>query len=319
MKILHSFDEMTINQCTALTVGKFDGLHMGHEILVEKIVKKKKEDFLAVAVTFDRPPKSQISGVEEKLLMTLDEKRAILKHQGVDILIELPFNRDFMRMSPEDFIKNLSEKLHMKYIVVGDDFNFGYKGRGNTKLLQELSAEYGYETEVITKIKSNDRVISSTYIREEIALGHIESANALLGYPYFIIGRIVHGNHIGTSKIGRPTINIIPPDNKVLPCNGVYVTEAVVLGRTFHGVTNVGLRPTVDEAEKKIGVETHIMDFNRDIYNDEAKIVFRAFIRPEKKFVTFEDLKKQIEKDVHTTYSFFNSQKPQMPTIYSVD
>lgn len=306
MKIIHSFDEISTNKKAALTVGKFDGLHMGHELLVEKTVLKKEEDYLAIAVTFDRPPKSVISGEIDKVLMTLDEKRAVLRKQGIDILVELPFDREFMRMSPEDFIKNLSRKLHMKYIVVGDDFNFGYMGQGNAALLQELSQKYGYEAEVIARIRSMDRIISSTYIREEIELGHIEKANELLGYPYFIIGRIIHGNRIGSRKIGYPTINIIPPEDKLLPCNGVYVTEAVVLGRTYHGVTNVGLRPTVDEAKKVLGVETHILDFNKNVYNDEAKIIFRSFIRHEKKFVTFEELKKQIKNDVHTTYSFFN-------------
>lgn len=306
MKILHSFDECSINNPSALTVGKFDGLHMGHYILIDKIVQKKIADFAAIAITFDRPLIHTISGKSEKVLMSQNEKRALMEHHGVDILVELPFTEEFMRMKPEDFIRNLTEKLHMEYMIVGDDFTFGYKGQGNTVFLRRLSDEWGFALDVITKIRSGNRDISSTYIREEIAQGHIAHANELLGYSYFIIGEIVHGNQIGSSKIGRPTINIVPPEDKLLPPNGVYVTEVVLLGRTFHGVTNVGLRPTVKEEEKRVGVETHILDFTGNVYDKRAKVVFKEFLRPERQFETFEDLKAQIEKDVDTTYIYFN-------------
>ena len=306
MKILHSFDECIINKSSALTVGKFDGLHMGHYILIDRIVQKKTEDFVAIAVTFDRPPDNTISGRLEKVLMSQGEKRALMEHHGVDFLVELPFDEAFMRMKPEVFIQNLTEKLHMKYMIVGDDFTFGYKGQGNASFLEELSGRLGFSLDVIPKIRSGNREISSTYIREEIAQGNVAHANELLGYSYFIIGDIVHGNQIGSSKIGRPTINIVPPEDKLLPPNGVYVTEVVLLGRTFHGVTNVGLRPTVREGHKRIGVETHILDFTGNVYDKQAKVIFKEFLRPEKQFETFDELKAQIEKDVHTTYIYFN-------------
>ena len=309
MKILHNFDELLTNEKTAVTVGKFDGLHTGHELLIDHIVKKRSEGYLAAAVTFDRPVGNVIFGKKEKVLMTLYEKRALLEHQGVDILVELPFHEQIRKLSPEAFIHNLTQQLHMKYMIVGKDFTFGHKGRGDVCLLRTLAAQEGFALDVIDKIKSDDRDISSTFIREEIAAGHIEHANALLGYSYYIIGRISHGNQIGSRKIGRPTINIIPPEDKLMPPNGVYVTEAVLLGRTYHGVTNVGLRPTVEEAEKRLGVETHILDFDRDVYDKEAKIVFKSFIRPERKFEDFATLKAQIEQDVRTTYQYFNGKQ----------
>ena len=306
MKILHSFDEFQINKDSALTVGKFDGLHTGHHLLVEEMVKKKQEGLLAVVVTFDRSPMKTISGVNDKVLMTRSEKYALLEHAGVDFLLELPFNRQLMQMEPDEFVRILVNKLHMKYMVVGSDFTFGYKGRGNAGSLKEYSRIYHFSLDIIEKIKDEGRDISSTFVREEIAAGHIERANALLGYSFYIIGDIVHGNHIGSEQIGRPTINIIPPEEKLLPPNGVYVTEAVLLGRTFHGVTNIGFRPTIHEKEKRLGIETHILDFDRNVYDRQAKIIFQTFLRSEQKFETIGELKMQIEQDIRSTYAYFN-------------
>ena len=165
---------------------------------------------------------------------------------------------------------------------------------------------YGFSLDVIQKKKDNHRDISSTYIREEITAGRIASANKLLGYPYYIIGEIAHGNAIGGAKLSRPTINILPSEDKLLPPNGVYITEVYLEHRKYHGVTNIGIRPTVQESTKRISVETHILDFDRDVYDKLAKVVFLDYIRPEQEFSSFEELKKQIDRDVYTTYSFFN-------------
>ena len=319
MKILHRSDEMTFNQKTAVTVGKFDGLHMGHETLIEDIVSMKKNDLIPTVVTFDRPPMKMISGESDRLLMTSDEKYLLMEEHGVEILVELPFTDEFMHMSPEDFVKMLKNDLNMAHMIVGNDFTFGYKGAGNTRMLAKFAEQYDFSLNVIEKIKANDRDISSTFVREEIAAGHIENANRMLGYFYYIIGRIIHGNGIGANKIGHATINMMPSEDKLLPHNGVYVTEVILEGRKYHGVTNIGYKPTIEEKEKRIGIETHILDFDRDVYNSTAKVVFRSFIRPERKFASIDDLRHQIDSDIKSTFGYFNHSNPTMPTIYGVD
>lgn len=305
MKILHSLDEISFHENSAVTVGKFDGLHMGHDFLIEKILKKKKMGFLTIVLTFDLNPGVLISGTKEKVLMTKDEKRILFSQLGVDYLLEIPFNEAFMRMEPREFIENLWKKLHMRYMAVGSDFQFGFRGSGNTEVLKHLSVEMGFELDVFSKLKQEKKVISSTYIRKEIAQGHIANANRLLGYSYFIIGSISHGNRIGSTKIGRPTINILPAEEKLLPPNGVYITEVVLGEEVYPGVTNVGERPTIEEKGKKISVETHILGFMQTVYGRQVKVVFKDFIRFEKKFNSIQDLKAQIEEDIHTTYTYF--------------
>ncbi len=188
---------------------------------------------------------------------------------------------------------------------MGSDFRFGYKGRGDSAVLRKLSKEMGFELEVFSKIRQDKRDISSTYVREEIAKGHIEHANQLLGYPYFIIGSVAHGNKIGSTKIGFPTINILPAAEKLLPPNGVYITDTVFEDRVFPSVTNVGKRPTIPEKTKQTGVETHILDFVHNVYGRQVKIVFRKFLRSEQKFASLQALKAQIEADIQSTYAYF--------------
>ncbi len=305
MKILHSLEEVCFNENSAVTVGKFDGLHTGHDFLVGKILKKKVEGLLAVVITFDFNPGMVIFGANEKYLMTKEEKRMLFEQQKVDYLVELPFDETLMRMEAKDFIEKLCQKLHMKYIAAGSDFRFGYQGRGDVTFLRKLSKTMDFEVDIFSKLEQDHRVISSTFVREEIAKGHIPHANQLLGYPYYIIGSVSHGNKIGSTKIGRPTINIFPPKEKLLPPNGVYITEVVCDGALFPSVTNIGNRPTINEIEKKVSVETHIFDFVKDVYGQQVKILFKDFLRPEKKFESLSELKAQIEADIQTTYAYF--------------
>lgn len=307
MKILHSFDELNINCRTAITVGKFDGLHTGHSVLLDYIAQNKTEDMVSCVITFDKNPASFVSEEKEKLIMTRSEKFALFSERGVDFVIEVPFDKNFMSLSAEAFIKLLYEKLNMSYMAVGDDFRFGYKGAGDAALLERYAEKLGFSVDVIKKIRSGERDISSTYIREEIKNGDIELANSLLGYPYYIIGNIIHGNGIGAKKIGRATINMIPSDEKLLPKCGVYITEVILEGRKYHGVSDIGFRPTIEEDIKKLGIETHILDFEHQVYDKTAKIIFYKYLREEIKFKNLDDLKKQIENDVHTTYSYFNN------------
>lgn len=304
MITIHDFFDTKINEATAITVGKFDGMHRGHELLMNRILSRKPEE-KACMITFETSPRTILHGESNGSLITREERHFELEKQGLAYLAECQFSERFMHLSPEEFVENLVRNFHMSYMAVGSDFRFGYKGQGTPAVIRELSNKYGFTFEEIPKIQYHNRDISSTFIREDISLGKIKEANTLLGYPYFIWGQIIHGNHIGT-KMGIPTINQIPPKEKLLPPNGVYITEVEIDHRLFHGITNVGKKPTVQDMGP-VGVETHILDFQGDVYEKEAKVLFLDYIRPERKFDSLDELKAQIKMDTKCALDFFNS------------
>lgn len=292
-----------VEEPTVLSLGKFDGIHRGHELLMEKLAQKKEEGLKAAVFTFDIPPKKNVEHIDTKVLTTNEEKRHIFEEIGIDYLIECPFTMEVMQMEPEDFIRMLVEKLHVKCIVAGDDFRFGHKRRGDYKMLQKYASVYGYEALILSKIKEDERDISSTFVREEIMAGNLEKANHLLGYRYFVSGKVKHGNRIGRT-IGIPTINLIPPEEKLLPPFGVYVTEVSIDDRKYCGVTNVGRKPTI-QGKNPVGVETHLLDFKEDVYDKVVVVEFRKRIREERKFSDIGCLKEQIMNDIAYARAFF--------------
>lgn len=297
MKYIKNTIDFHIEEDTVISLGKFDGIHRGHEKLLEYLAKRKNQGLKTVIFTFDIPPKKQIENIEcSRVLTTNEEKMQLFAQHGIDYLIECPFTTEIMRMEPETFVEMLVRELHVKSFVVGTDFAFGHKRRGNYLLLQQLSAKYGYETDVVDKVKEAQRDISSTFIREEIVKGSIEKANSLLGYRYFVCGRVVHGNQIGRT-LNVPTANIIPPQEKLLPPLGVYVTKTKVHGKYYRGITNVGCKPTLND-KNPIGIENHLFDFGEDIYGEEIKIEFVKSVRAEMKFSSLEELKQQMQKDI---------------------
>lgn len=306
MEYIRKTLDFKIEEPTAVTLGKFDGLHRGHELLMNTVLEySKKYQVSSVAFTFDMPPRNRVEEIVANVLTTNDEKQYIFEKQGIDYLIECPFTTEVMSMEPKAFIEWISKSLHMKYVVVGDDFRFGHKRAGDYHTLQEYEETYGYKTIVLDKLKDSNRDISSTYVREKIADGNIRKANELLGYNYFIKSEILHGKKLGR-RIGMPTINMILPKNKLLPPNGVYVTEVLVDGKTYMGVTNVGYKPTVSE-ERVIGVETYIDDFNQDLYGEKIVVSFLEFIRPEMKFASIEELKAQMESDIQVARKYYRN------------
>ena len=297
MKYITKTLDFKIEEPTAVTLGKFDGLHRGHELLMRTVLEcKEKYQVASVAFTFDIPPRSRVEEIVASVLTTNDEKQYIFEKQGIDYLIECPFTQEVMSMEPKAFIEWIATSLHMKYVVVGDDFRFGHKRAGDYHTLQEYEEIYGYKTIVLDKLKDSNRDISSTYVREKIADGNIRKANELLGYHYFIKSEILHGKKLGR-RIGIPTINMILPEHKLLPPNGVYVTEVLVDDRKYMGVTNVGCKPTVSD-DRIVGVETYIDNFNQDLYGEKIVVSFIEFIRPEMKFGSVEELKSQMESDI---------------------
>ena len=308
MEYIKNIEYFNLTEDTSVTVGKFDGIHRGHEFLAEKIVlNAKKNHRKSVVVTFDKSPRFAFGTDEEKMLKNLitnDERAMILESIGVDYIVELAFTKEMMGMSPEAFLEFLCQKLRMKYMVCGTDFTFGKKGLGNVDLLNQVHDFYGFDVEVVEKLKDISRDISSSYIREEIICGNMEKANELLGYQYFVYGEIVHGNHIGT-KMKMPTINIMPTSDKLLPPNGVYISQVEIDGTVYKGITNIGLKPTIIEEEKRIGVETHILNFTGDVYGEIARVDFLKFVRPEKKFDSLEQLSAQIMSDIDRAKNYF--------------
>ena len=289
---------------SCITLGKFDGLHRGHQKLIERIKEKRGKNCKAVVFTFDVSPKSYILHTPPKYLLTYKERRELAENLGVDILAECPFTEELMHMEPEAFVKEyLVDRLHGEYLAVGPDFRFGYQRKGTPQLLKELGEKYGFRTEILEKEKYKDKDISSTYIREELDQGHIEEVNQLLGYPYFTKGEIVHGRQLGRT-IGIPTANLIPPSEKKLPPNGVYITESMIQGKTYQGITNVGYKPTVKE--NFLGVETYLFSCNADLYGQEAEVKFYRYLRPEIKFASLEELKNQMMKDIQKGKDYFN-------------
>lgn len=306
MQIITGTREFQIEEPTVVTIGKFDGRHKGHQKLLYEMMKFREQYGYRIAVfTFDMAPAGVVTGRQMTVITTNQERRNNMERIGVDYLVEYPFDQDVAHTLPEDFVvKILAGQMHMKAIVAGPDCKFGYKGAGNAELLRKMSAEYDYQTVIIEKEQSDHRDISSTYVREELDLGHIEKVNELLGEPYAIHGTVVHGNHIGGSILGFPTANIQPPPEKHLPRFGVYVSRVLVGDRFFAGVSNIGRKPTI-EGEYPVGVETFILGLQENLYGRNIEIQLLAFVRPEQKFHSIEELKARIELDKTYAETYF--------------
>ena len=289
---------------TVLSLGKFDGLHRGHELLMDYVFKKKKEGLKAAIFTFDIPPRKNVEHMAAKVLTTNEEKSRLFERIGIDYLIECPFTREVMNMEPELFIETIVNQLNVKCMVVGKDFHFGHNRRGDYQMLLQYAPKYGYEVEVVDKMQEDGRDISSTFVREQIVEGNMKKANDLLGYQYFVEGTILHGRKMGKAVLGIPTINLIPPEEKLLPPFGVYISITEWNGKRYPGITNVGCKPTV-EGKNPVGVETHIFDFDEDIYGKEVKVSFLSKVREEKKFASLEALKEQMAHDVAVGKQYF--------------
>ena len=306
MKYIADTTEFHIDVPTVVTLGKFDGRHRGHQKLMRKMMEIKAGFGYETAVfTFSVTPAVMVTGQRQPVLTTNLERRNNLKKTGIDWLVEYPFTEETKHMQPEEFVREvLVNRMNARAIVVGTDCGFGYRRSGNAQVLTELSGKYGYQLYVIEKERDDRRDISSTYIREELEKGNVEKANALLGEPYAIHGTVVHGRHMGGSVLGFPTANLIPPEIKLLPRFGVYVSRVLVDRRYYRGVTNIGKKPTV-EGRYPVGVETYIFDLDRDIYGDTIEVQLLAFDRPEQKFASLEELKQRIEMDKEFAAGYF--------------
>lgn len=280
---------------TVITLGKFDGLHRGHQKLLRQVCRYRRDDCRSVVFT--------IAPDHVPVLLTVEEKRKKLEEYDIDCMIRCPFVPEILGMAPEEFVSEILVKgLKAEHIVVGTDFRFGYERRGDAGTLSELGKKYGYTVEIVEKERYGKREISSTYVREAIAKSDLKLANELLGSAYPVYGIIQHGKQLGR-QIGMPTINLIPEPYKLLPPQGVYFSLAEVNGNRYHGVTNVGYKPTVGGTF--LGVETYLYGMNEDVYGCEAKIELLEFLRPEQKFASVEKLKTQMECDLRAGKEYF--------------
>ena len=305
MEYVRMKKDFQIQEPTVVTIGKFDGRHRGHQKLLGEMVDIKKETGWKIAVfTFSETPGAVVTGGKQTVIYTNEERSHILEQAGVDYLIEYPFTDQVAHMQPEDFVKNiLTGQMNAKAIVVGTDCGFGYKRAGNAKLLEKLAPELGFSLKVIEKEQEDHRDISSTYIREMLDQGCIEKANELLGRPYSIHGRVVRGNHIGSSILGFPTANLLPSGEKHLPKLGVYVSTVKMEGKIYGGITNVGRKPTV-KGEYPVGVETFMFGVGQELYGKLIEVRLHHFLRPEIKFQNLDELKAQIIKDKEAGLNF---------------
>ena len=296
MKYITGTLDFQLNNNSVITLGKFDGLHRGHMKLINRVLELGKDGLETVVFAFDMSLIGQMAGNGFRTLLTNEERKSTVEATGVNCLIECPFVAAIMNMEPETFVeKVIVEQLRASHVVVGTDFHFGHNRKGNPQMLTEMGKKYNFEVEVLDKVYDDEREISSTYIREEIEKGNIEKANELLGYPYFVMGDIIKGRHLG-SKIGMPTINQAPAVSKQLPPFGVYTSVTKVGGVTYKSITDIGVKPTV--GSDRVGIETNLFDCDEDLYGLSAQVSLYHFQRPEQKFASVEALKKQLEKDV---------------------
>lgn len=294
MEVISRTKDFKLNN-TAVTLGKFDGMHKGHMSLLNEVVKSKKDGLTPVLFTFDTSPYEVVDGRKMRYILDYQDKYDICKNEGIEVVIEYPFDKDTMMMEADEFVsKVLLDKLGAKKVVVGRDFKFGRDRKGNIKLLDSMSGEY--ELMVKEKVLFDNKEISSTIIRKYIQDGRIEKANILLGRMFSITGIIMHGRQIGRT-IGFPTVNLKVSDEKILPRFGVYASVAEIDKKEYRGITNIGINPTVSN-EETIKAETHLLDCNEDLYGKEAKIKLVRYIRDEKKFEGLDELKKQIKDDI---------------------
>lgn len=291
-----------------VTIGTFDGVHIGHRKILERIIHSAQElDCNSIVLTFFPHPRMVLQeGSDVKLLNTMEEKIALLEEIGIDNLIIHPFDKEFSRLTAEEFVKEiLVDKLHIEKIIIGYDHRFGRNRTADINDLIHFGKEYGFEVEQISAQEINDNTVSSTKIRNAILEGNSALAKEYLGYNYFFSGTIVKGKQLGRT-IGFPTANIhIEEDYKLIPKNGVYVVKGTYNKETLFGMMNIGTRPTVEGKNQTI--EVHFFDFDKDIYNQHITIELLEFIRDEHKFESLDALKNQIQKDKEFSINFLNN------------
>ncbi|MBN2571172.1 MAG: bifunctional riboflavin kinase/FAD synthetase, partial [Ignavibacteriales bacterium] len=291
---------------SVVTIGTFDGVHIGHRKIIETLLNISREKKLSnFVITFDPHPRNIVTeNFKNSVLTSIDEKIELLGKLGIENLLIVNFTKEFSQLSSEDFIKDyLIEKLNTKHVIAGINHKIG-KGRNTDEaILQELGKNLGFDVSVVEPVIFDDDMVSSTKIRNEILLGNWELVGKFLDRNYFIFGKAVEGVSRG-KKLGYPTANIQPDDkHKLIPNNGVYIVSCELNYKKYFGIMNIGLRPTFADTEEKV-IEVHLFDFNENIYGQKIKIELLNYIRKEKTFPNTAELIEQIKKDIDTAKIF---------------
>lgn len=308
MKVFHNITTFESEKPTVLTIGTFDGVHIGHKKIIDRLTSSAlAEGLKSVVLTFFPHPRMVLQQNSDiKLLNTIEEKQQLLEQIGLDTLIIHPFDKSFSELSAEEFVKNiLIEKLNIKKIIIGYDHRFGKNRSAGIEDLVIFGEKYGFEVEQIPAQEIDEVSVSSTKIRKALEEGHIALANSYLGYNYFFNATVIEGRKLGRT-IGFPTANLkVSEDYKLIPQIGVYVVEGLLNGQKFKGMMNIGHKPTVDG--KNLSIEVHFFDFEQDIYGKSLQISVVERIREEQKFASVEALQKQLEQDKNFALNYFKS------------
>ncbi|MGA1861940.1 bifunctional riboflavin kinase/FAD synthetase [Deferribacter thermophilus] len=295
MEVIKDLSNWKTLSPTVITIGNFDGVHIGHQTIIKKVLTLAKEFNLKSGVVTFSPHPIKFFNKNIKLIMTERKKIEIFEKMGVDYYFNLAFNESIANMDPEIFIREfLVKSLKANFIVVGYDYRFGRKRKGDYELLKMLETKYGFTAFKIPPVKVDDIIVSSSNIRKLLQKGDIELANKMLGRAFSIEGKVVKGDGYGR-LLGYPTANLAV-ENELIPANGIYATKCILNGKIYNSVTNIGIRPTLVN-KNEIRVETHIFDFKKDIYNEFIELEFYNYLREEKKFDNINDLIEQIKKD----------------------
>ena len=290
-----------------IALGFFDGVHRGHGALLQTVTEKAKElDATASAFTFDRSPTAAITGQVVPLLSSVEDRAWLMRtYYGIQEVIVSSFD-GMMRMDWQDFIAEyLAKELGVVHVVAGHDFHFGYMGKGNPQRLQETCAKLGIGCDIIGKVEVEDITVSSTYIRTLVAQGEMDRAVEFLGHPHVLTNRVTHGKKIGSSSLGFPTVNLQIPSPVIVPAFGVYATQVSVSGQRYTAVTNVGVRPTVQDNDGRVTVEGFILEFSGDLYGKELRMEFYHRLRGEQKFPSLQALSDEIRRNAQQTREYF--------------
>ncbi|MCA1618961.1 MAG: bifunctional riboflavin kinase/FAD synthetase [Acidobacteria bacterium] len=305
MRLFHGYENAEIARPAVLTLGVFDGLHLGHQLILSRVVERARAaGAVPTAITFDPHPRAVLHPESAPpLLQTLDQKVEAFGVLGIEQAIVVRFTREFAEVSAEEFLRDVvHERLHAKEVYLGRGFAFGRNREGDIHLLRRVSRELGFHADEVPEVRLRGQRISSSRIRELLAAGRVGLARRMLGRPYGVEGRVVRGHERGRT-IGFPTANL-RPDNRVIPRGGVYVTATLIEGAWRRSVTNVGVRPTF-EKEAEPSVETFVMDWGGDLYGDVVRVRFLHRLRDERRFSSVEDLKRQIDSDAARARKYF--------------
>lgn len=298
MREITDITTFTTQQPTVLTIGTFDGVHLGHQKIVERVVTTaRQEGLLATVFTFFPHPRMVVQHDKGlKLIHTLEEKKQLLQQLGVDLLVVQPFNEAFAQLTAEEFVSTiLVQRLNVKKVIIGYDHRFGRNRTANIDDMRLFGKKYGFAVEEISVQEVDEVSVSSTKIREALNKGDVTTAEHYLGTPYSLTGRVVHGLKLGRT-LGYPTANIqVTEDYKLIPKDGVYAVYSYIDGRKVYGMMSIGKNPTIEG--KGASIEVYFFDFNGDLYDQKLTIEFVQYLREEQKFATIDLLKKQLQDD----------------------